>query len=82
MGRRKFRLSALPKNFEHKSRGQKQVGRPWKKPNITSSDSSYSLASSSDTLSSSSVSSHKHCSVLSPLHTQGDSLVQVSLYMT
>ena len=67
MGHRNFRLSALPKNFEHKNRGQKQVGQPWKKP--TSSDSSYSLASSSDTLSSSSVSSHKHYSVLPPLHT-------------
>ena len=78
MGCRKFRLSALQKNFECKSRGPQQVGRPWKKPNITSSDSSYSLASSSDSLSSSSVSSHKHCSVLPPLHTQGDNLVQVS----
>ena len=36
------------------------------------------MVSSSDTLSSSSVSSHKYCSVLPPLHTQGDSLVQVS----
>ena len=31
MGRRKFRLSALPKNFERNSKGQRQVGRPRKK---------------------------------------------------
>lgn len=32
MGRRKFRLSKLPKNVERKRKGQRSVGRPCKNP--------------------------------------------------
>lgn len=46
MGRRKFRLSYLPKNFERKNKGQRPVGRPCKNPSVSdNSDTTTSISS-------------------------------------
>ena len=46
MGRRKFRLSYLPKNLERKNKGQRPVGRPCKNPSVSdNSDTTTSISS-------------------------------------